>query len=141
MCALYVDLCICPFNTPLILANSNVKAKFTCHSEDLMNPYWFALEKQKSTICGNLPFLSIHNNEMGHSGQVRCTEKSTGKNHLGRSICDTFFLDSRTALLCSVVVHVLAFGVNFFSIGATAHCGFVFCSPLAGCSLLAYEVS
>jgi hypothetical protein len=29
----------------------------------------------------------------------------------------------------------------FFSIGATTHCGFVFCSPLAGYSLLAYEVS
>jgi hypothetical protein len=29
----------------------------------------------------------------------------------------------------------------FFSTGATTHCGFVFCSPLAGYSLLAYEVS
>ena len=28
----------------------------------------------------------------------------------------------------------------FFS-GATTHCGFVFCSPLGGYSLLAYEVS
>jgi len=30
---------------------------------------------------------------------------------------------------------------RFFSTGATTHCGFVFCSPLAGYSLLAYEVS
>ena len=29
----------------------------------------------------------------------------------------------------------------FFSAGATTHCGFVFCSPLVGYSLLAYEVS
>jgi hypothetical protein len=29
----------------------------------------------------------------------------------------------------------------FFSTGFTTHCGFVFCSPLAGYSLLAYEVS
>jgi hypothetical protein len=29
----------------------------------------------------------------------------------------------------------------FFFTGATTHCGFVFCSPLAGYSLLAYEVS
>ena len=29
----------------------------------------------------------------------------------------------------------------FFSTGATTHCGFVFCSPLAGYSLLACEVS
>ena len=28
--------------------------------------------------------------------------------------------------------------VIFFSTGATTHCGFVFCSPLAGYSLLAY---
>jgi hypothetical protein len=27
--------------------------------------------------------------------------------------------------------------IFFFSIGATTHCGFVFCSPLAGYSLLA----
>jgi hypothetical protein len=31
--------------------------------------------------------------------------------------------------------------VAFFFTGATTHCGFVFCSPLAGYSLLAYEVS
>jgi hypothetical protein len=29
----------------------------------------------------------------------------------------------------------------FFSPGATTHCGFVFCSPLSGYNLLAYEVS
>ena len=29
----------------------------------------------------------------------------------------------------------------YFSTGATTHCGFVFCSRLAGYSLLAYEVS
>jgi hypothetical protein len=29
----------------------------------------------------------------------------------------------------------------FFSTGATTHCGIVFCSPLEGYSLLAYEVS
>ena len=29
----------------------------------------------------------------------------------------------------------------FFFTGATTHCEFVFCSPLAGYSLLAYEVS
>jgi len=29
----------------------------------------------------------------------------------------------------------------FFSTGDTTHCGFVFCSPLAGYSFLAYEVS
>jgi hypothetical protein len=78
VCALHVDLCICPFNTPLILANTNVKGEVHLpqRGEDFMNPYWFALEKQKSMIYGNLPFLSIHNNEMEHSGQVRCTEKS-----------------------------------------------------------------
>jgi hypothetical protein len=42
-------------------------------------------------IYGNLQFLSIHNNEMEHSGQVRCTEKGTLKYHLGRNIYDTFF--------------------------------------------------
>ena len=35
-----------------------------------------------------------------------------------------------------------AITVNFFfPTGATTHCGFVFCSPLAGYSLLAYEFS
>jgi len=31
--------------------------------------------------------------------------------------------------------------IPFFSTGTTTHCGFVFCSPVAGYSLLAYEVS
>jgi hypothetical protein len=35
-------------------------------------------------------------------------------------------------------LHIIKF---VFSTGATLHCGFVFCSPLAGYSLLAYEVS
>jgi len=29
----------------------------------------------------------------------------------------------------------------FYSTGATTHCGFVFCSPLAGYGLFAYDIS
>ena len=36
---------------------------------------------------------------------------------------------------------IIVLYITFFSIGATTHCGVVFCSPLAGYSFLAYEVT
>ena len=45
-----------------------------------------------------------------------------------------------TARQLLITVNTNTYYVLFFTVAKT-HCGFVFCSPLAGCSLLAYEVS
>jgi len=59
---------------------------------------------------------------------------------VGSHVIDKVYGKLNKNIKVCVKVKIL-FIVFFFPTGATTHSGFVFCSPLSGYSLLAYEVS